>query len=138
MVNACRLRTESDAKTAEPIYKRNPYTNVDILVGKLIGKETVCYGNTFTYKEHRTDWSVRFYDNKLSITNNKSGSELFGKGMFTVYDWEKRTTKELNEKTLLLSPQESLLLSCKLESNQVISIKVDSGKEILLLPKFAI
>jgi len=30
------------------------------------------------------------------------------------------------------------LLSCKLESNQVISIKVDSGKEILLLPKFAI
>ncbi len=38
MVNACRLRAESDANTEEPVYNRNPYTNVDILIGRLIGK----------------------------------------------------------------------------------------------------
>ena len=55
MINACRLRTESDSKTDESLQKRNPYTNVDILVGRLIGKETVSYGSTYTIKDHGSD-----------------------------------------------------------------------------------
>ena len=138
MINACRLRTESDSKTDEPIYKRNPYTNVDILVGRLIGKETVSYGTTYTFRDHGSDWSVRLDERGLNLTNNKNGSELFQRGMFMIYDWEKNTRKELNEKVLLLGSGETDLLSCTLTDSQVISIKVSHEKEVLLLPNFII
>lgn len=137
MINACRLRAVSDAKTNEPIYKRNPYTNVDILVGRLIGKETIGYGNLFTYNEYGYNWSVKFYGDTLNIVNNKNGAEHFGKGMFVIYDYEEKSELELNEEPLLLQPNESKQLPCRLEYNQVISIKVSQEKEILLLPNFA-
>lgn len=93
MINACRLRTESDSKTDEPIYKRNPYTNVDILVGRLIGKETVNYGTTYTFRDHGSDWSVRLDEKGLNLTNNKNSSEIFQRGMFMIYDREKNSKK---------------------------------------------
>jgi len=133
MINACRLRTESDLKTDEPIYKRNPYTNVDILVGRLIGKETVSYGATYTFRDHGSDWSVRLDEKGLNLTNNKNGSEIFQRGMFMIYDWEKNTRKELNEKVLLLEPEESKSLPCTLTCNQVILVKASLKKELLLL-----
>ena len=132
MINACRLRTESDSKTDEPIYKRNPYTNVDILVGRLIGKETVSYGATYTFRDHGSDWSVRLDEKGLNLTNNKNGSEIFSKEMFIVYDWEKNTRKRLNEKSLLLGSGETKLLSCALTDSQVISIKNIPEKEVIL------
>lgn len=138
MVNACRLRAESDAKTDEPMYNRNPYTNVDLLVGRLIGKETISYDSAYQYKEHGADWSVKFNDEGLLVTNHKASSELFRKGMFVVYDWESKTEEELNSKALFLSSQESQILPCKLKQSQVISIKIASDKELLLLPKFPI
>ena len=138
MVNACRLRAESDVNTEEPVYNRNPYTNVDILVGRLIGKETVSYDSTFECKEHGCDWSVRLSKDGLIITNSKDGDEFFRKGMFVVYDWEENIGRELNDNALLLQPGEVILLPCQLEPTQVISIKVTLERELLLLPKFAI
>ena len=138
MVNACRLRAESDARTKEPVYKRNPYTNVDILVGRLIGKDTVGYGNSFMYNERGHNWSVRFCEDILNIANNKNGSEYFSKDMIVIYDYEKKSEHELYEKSLLLQSNESKQLPCKLEQNQVILVKVSPGKEVLLLPKFII
>lgn len=138
LINASRLRAESDAKTNEPMYNRNPYTNVDLLVGRLIGKETISYDNTYHYLEHGADWSVKFNEEGLLLTNHKAGSEVFRKGMFVVYNWESKTVEELNTKTLLLSSGESQIIPCNLKHNQVISIKVRSDKELLLLPKFSI
>lgn len=138
MINACRLRTESDSKTDEPIYKRNPYTNVDILVGRLIGKETVSYGTTYTFRDHGSDWSVKLDEKGLNLTNNKNGSEIFQRGMFIIYDLEKNTRKELNEKVLLLGSEDTNLLPCTLTDRQVISIKLSHEKEVLLLPNFII
>lgn len=138
IVNACRLRAESDLKTREPIYNRNPYTNVDILVGRLIGKVTVAYGDAFSYKERGCNWSVTLNEDGLTITNHKNGFEHFGKGLFVVYDWETKSKKELNVDTFLLQANEIKQLPCKLEATQVISIQVNPEKEILLLPKFAI
>ncbi len=138
MVNACRLRTESDKNTEEPIYNRNPYTNVDILVGRLIGKETVCYGRTFEYKEHGANWAVQLGEDGLSIINNNDKHEIFGIGKFIIYDWEEKTERKLNNTTLSLSPKDEILLPCKLMPTQIISIQVTPEKEILLLPKFVI
>ena len=136
IINACRLRTESDSKTNEPIYKRNPYTNVDILVGRLIGKETVSYGATYTFRDHGSDWSVRLDEKGLNLTNNKNGYEIFQRGMFMIYDWEKNTQKELNEMVLLLDYRETQLLFCTLTSSQIVSVKVGAEKEVILLPNF--
>lgn len=138
LVNANRLRAESDAKTDEPIYNRNPYTNADILVGRLIGKETVGYDHTYHYTEHGADWSVKFDENGLVITNHKNGSELFRKGMFVIYDLEAKSEMDLNTKALLLSPQETQTLPCSLSQNQLVCVKVSPEKELLLLPKFSI
>lgn len=138
LINACRLRAESDANTNEPMYNRNPYTNVDLLVGRLIGKETICYDSAYHYQEHGADWSVKFNDEGLLVTNHKSGSELFHKGMFVVYDWEHKSEEELNTKSLLLSSGESQIFPCTLKQTQVISIKITPDKELLLLPKFVI
>ena len=138
LVNAHRLRIESNARTNEPIYNRNPYTNVDLLVGRLIGKETISYDSPYQYKEHGADWSVKFNEEGLLVTNHKKGSELFRKGMFVVYDWETQSEEELNSKVLHLSSQETLTLPCQLSSNQVICIKILPDKELLLLPKFPI
>lgn len=138
IVNACRLRTESDLKTREPVYNRNPYTNVDVLVSRLIGKVTIDYGGTFSYNEHGCSWSVVMNEDGLTITNHKNGSEHFDKGVFVVYDWESKSRKELNADAFLLQPNEAKQLSCKLESTQVVSIQVTSEKEILLLPKFVV
>lgn len=137
MVNACRLRAESDANTEEPIYNRNPYSNVDFLVGRLIGKETVSYGCTFEYNEYGCNWSVRLGEDGLTVTNSKDGIEIFKKGMFVLYDWEEKSRRELNDNALLLQPEEVKLLPCQLEPTQIISIRVNPDKEILLLPKFA-
>lgn len=138
LINANRLRAESDVQTNEPIYNRNPYTNVDLLVGRLIGKETISYDSTYHYQDHGADWSVKFNDEGLLISNHKTGSEVFRKGMFVVYDWESKTEEELNTKVLLLSSGESQILPCKLRPNHAISIKVRPDKELLLLPKFSI
>ncbi len=138
MVNACRLRDESNAKTSKPVYDRNPYTNVDLLVGRLIGKETVSYDNAYTYTLHGRDWSVKFSADCLSITNGKGIHEVYGKGMFAIYDWEENKEWELNDKNILLHPNETCKLPCRLEPTQVISVKISSEKEVLLLPKFDI
>ena len=110
----------------------------DILVGRLIGKETVSYGSTYTFKDHGSDWSVRLDEKGLNLTNNKNGSEIFQKGMFIIYDWEKNIIKELNEKSLLLVSGETKLQSCVLTDSQIISIKITPEKEVILLPKFLI
>ena len=125
-------------KTREPIYNRNPYTNVDVLVGRLIGKVTIAYGNTFSYKERGCNWSVALNEDGLAITNHKNGFEHFGKGLFVVYDWETKSKKELNVDAFLLQANEIKQLPCKLEATQVISMLVNSEIEILLLSKFAI
>lgn len=136
IINACRLRAESDVNTKEPIYCRNPYTNVDVLVGRLIGKMTICYDTAYSYNEHGSNWSVQLSNDGLRIKNNKEGRELFSKGMFSIYDWENNTRKDLMEKSLLLDNNYTEVIPCELMPNEVIVISVVPNKEILLLPKF--
>ena len=71
-------------------------------------------------------------------STNKNGSEIFQRGMFIIYDLEKNTKKELNEKVLLLGSEDTNLLPCTLTDRQVISIKLSHEKEVLLLPNFII
>ena len=136
IINACRLRAESDANTEEPMYCRNPYTNVDVLVGRLIGKMTICYDTPYNYNEHGSNWSVQLSNDGLRITNHKEGRELFRKGMFSIYDWENNTKKDLIEKPLLLDNNCTEVTPCELMPNEVVVIGAVPNKEILLLPKF--
>ena len=135
MINACRLRAESDASTEKPFYERNPYTNVDLLVGRLLGKETVNYGSLYEYREHGRDWSVKLCEDGLIIKNSKDGDELFQKGFFRVYDFERKSESVLNDRVILLTPDEELLVPCKLEAQQTILIKIHPDKEVLMLSK---
>ena len=119
-----------------PMYCRNPYTNVDVLVGRLIGKMTICYDTPYNYNEHGSNWSVQLSNDGLRITNHKEGRELFRKGMFSIYDWENNTKKDLIEKPLLLDNNCTEVIPCELMPNEVVVIGAVPNKEILLLPKF--
>lgn len=136
MVNACRLRSESDAKTAAPVYERNPYTDVDRLVGRLIGKYTVPFGTKQRICESGTDWTIGLSSQGVEIDNHSDRAILLSRGQFTVYDWEKEDVLILNETPILIQSHDKCILDCCLDKTKVISIKLSTEKEILLLPKY--
>lgn len=136
MINACRLRSESDAKTEAPIYERNPYTDVDRLVGRLIGKYTVPFGTKQRICESGTDWTIELSSQGVEIDNHSDRAILLSRGQFTVYDWEKRDVRILNETPILIQPHDKCVLDCHLDKTEVVSIKLSAEKEILLLPKY--
>lgn len=56
--------------------------------------------------------------------------------MFSIYDWENNTKKDLIEKPLLLDNNCTEVIPCELMPNEVVVIGAVPNKEILLLPKF--
>lgn len=136
MVNACRLRAESDANTAAPVYLRNPYTNADMLVGRLIGEYTVTFGSIYRIHEYGMNYAISLTDIGLVIENLKDGPELLKKGMFFVYDWGREALTELNETAIYLQAKEKYTHKCVLTDSQVILAKISYERELILLPKF--
>lgn len=136
MINACRLRVESDASTDAPIYERNPYTNVDKLVGRLIGKYTIPFGTKFNVPESGMDWTIGLSEQGIEIENHNKRSELFNKGRIMVYDWKNEKVESLNEKSIILPPHEKYTLKCSLKETQVVYIKISDERELLLLPEY--
>lgn len=135
MVNACRLRCESDANTDVPIYERNPYTDVDRLVGRLIGKVTVPYGDNYHICESGLDYVISLIDEGIEIVNHSDKSLLFSKGKITIFDWDNDTIQILNEKSIVIYPQERYVLECSLGESLVVEVQVFAEKSLILLPK---
>ena len=72
IINGCRLRAESDSVTKEPMYNRNPYTTADLLVGRLMGIETINYGSTYSYIEAGNNLSIVRSGSTLTVKNELS------------------------------------------------------------------
>jgi hypothetical protein len=135
IVHACRLRAESDRETNLPFYERNPYTNVDHLVGRLIGYETVGFSQAFQIKEHGHDWSVMLDDNGLTIENRSSVSEIISKNDVTICNHITGKHNALTDGNIILIPGEVKTYPCQLAQNQILLINTPS-KKLVLLPKY--
>ena len=131
IINACRLRAESDLATDAPFYERNPYTNVDKLVGRLIGCEAIEYGETFNYNSHGSNWIAKI-DDTLQITNLGKSAELFAAQTITVYDYKSGKSSTLLDKNIMIEPQDTASIKCHLNRNSVICIKTPDKKIFLL------
>lgn len=136
MVNACRLRCESDANTELPIYERNPYTYVDRLVGRLIGKYPVPFDTGYHICDSGRDYVITLTGKGVEIVNQGEKSVFFSKEKIIIYDWENSTVRRLSETPVMIQPHEKLVLECSLDMTEVVSIMISAGKEILLLPKY--
>jgi hypothetical protein len=135
IVHACRLRSESDRETNLPFYERNPYTNVDHLVGRLIGYETVGFSQAFQIKEHGHDWSVMLDDNGLTIENRSSVSEIISKNDVTICNHITGKHNALTDGNIILILGEVKTYPCQLAQNQILLINTPS-KKLVLLPKY--
>lgn len=135
IINGCRLRAESDTLTKEPMYERNPYTTADLLVGKLIGVETINNGSSYTYTEAVNKLCIVRNGSILTIKNELSRIAILNEGLFQAYDWENDSYTSLNSRIVLEANSTVELDLSGLTATQLVSLRT-SEKEILFLPSF--
>ena len=135
IINGCRLRAESDAVTKEPMYNRNPYTTADLLVGRLMGIETINYGSTYSYIETGNNLSIVRSGSTLTVKNELSKIAILNDGFFQIYNWEEDSYTSLNDRIVLEANSTVSLDLSGVTANQLVSLKT-SAKEILFLPSF--
>ena len=135
IINGCRLRAESDAVTKEPMYNRNPYTTADLLVGRLMGIETINYGSTYSYIETGNNLSIVRSGSTLTVKNELSKIAILNDGFFQIYNWEEDSYTSLNGRIVLEANSTASLDLSEVTANQLISLKT-SAKEVLFLPSF--
>lgn len=135
IINGCRLRDESDTVTKEPMYNRNPYTTADLLVGRLMGIETINYGSTYSYIEAGNNLSIVRSGSTLTVKNELSKFAILNDGFFQIYNWEEDSYTSLNDRIVLEANSTVSLDLSGVTANQLVSLKT-SAKEILFLPSF--
>lgn len=135
IINGCRLRAESDTVTKESMYNRNPYTTADLLVGRLMGIETINYGSTYSYIEAGNNLSIVHSGSTLTVKNELSKIAILNDGFFQIYNWEEDSYTSLNGRIVLEANSTVSLDLSGVTANQLVSLKT-SAKEILFLPSF--
>ncbi len=131
IVNACKLRKESDAQTDAPFYERNPYTNADKLVGRLIHVDGIEYGDVYENKLLK----MQLYDEQFTIENMGKVTALIKASDLQVFDCEKNSYQTIIEKNIIIEPESRVTIDCKLTTNEVISYKRNLIDEILFVSK---
>jgi hypothetical protein len=135
IVHACRLRSESDRETNLPFYERNPYTNVDRLVGRLIGYEAVGFGQAFNDHLHGRDLSIKLDVDGFRIENRSSVSEIITKEEVSIYDHIAGKRTPLIDSNLILLPGGVKTYPCHLDLNQIV-VFCAQDKTVVLLPRY--
>ena len=117
------------------MYNRNPYTTADLLVGRLMGIETINYGSTYSYIEAGNNLSIVRSGSTLTVKNELSKIAILNDGFFQIYNWEEDSYTSLNDRIVLEANSTVSLDLSGVTANQLVSLKT-SAKEILFLPSF--
>lgn len=134
LINACRLREQSNSETDAPIYERNPYTDVDKLVGRLIGKSVIPFGNAYGDCLSGVNRTITLTENGIEIENLGERTDLFARGSISALNLVNGNRRILNETTFITAPHEKSVLECTIKNAEIVCVRVSSGKEIILLP----
>lgn len=130
IANAIRLRAESNSKEQAPIYLRNPYTNADSLIGRVIGVEPVDKGTDFHHVSGGDDFLVSFSEDVLNIHNNSGRLLLITPRMVVIYNTDTHAEEFPLEHNAVIQPDETLSIKISVAVNCVLLIKT-TGKSAI-------
>lgn len=134
IINANRLRAESNAANSCPIYERNPYTDVDKLVCRLINTKVIPYGTECLFTDSGEFLRIRVYKDIILVCNKSDRTTILQTGFIKKYDWVKNETINLNDR-IVLPPHESAFCFCNFISSEVAVIeRTMTHPEYLFLP----
>ena len=134
IINAHKLRRESDIFESAPIYERNPYTNVDRLVCRLIKTEVFDAGTTCLYTDAGDRLDIWVDKNIIVILNKSDRTTIIKSGLLKKYNSKTKKITNLNER-LLLKPQEHTFCVLNFNDLDVVLIeKTTTHPEYIFLP----
>lgn len=136
IINANRLRAQSDIKEDCPIYDRNPYTDVDRLVCRLTHTKVIAYGEECLFNDSGDELHFKMYKNVIVVCNRSSHRVVIPNGMLKKYCWENDHCENLSDR-IILSVGECIFYHIRLDVTEVVLIeRSPAHPEYIFLPDY--
>lgn len=136
IINAKRLRIESDNKEICPIYVRNPYTDVDKLVCRLIHTKIISYGEECLFKDSKDELFIKMYKSVIIVCNKSSHTVVIPDGLLKIYNWETDKYESISDRSIL-SANEYTFWFFTLKKPEVILIeRNETHSEYIFFPYY--
>ena len=136
IINANRLRAESFLHEDVPIYERNPYTDVDKLICRLLHTTVIEPGKECFFMDNGDQLQIRHFKNIIVFYNKSKRTVILSEGLLKKYDWKTNSSTDLNER-LVLKPGDGGFSFCDLNSTEVILIeRTPTRLEYIFLPDY--
>lgn len=123
IANAIRLRAESNSIEQTPIYLRNPYTNTDRLVGRVIGVEPIDKGAEYHHASGGDDFFVSFSEGVLNVRNNSDRLLLLTPRMVVIRNTDTHKEQYLLKHNAAIQPGEIFSIRISVQECSVLMIK---------------
>lgn len=134
IINAKRLRIESNSKENCPIYDRNPYTNVDKLVCRLIHTEIIPYHEECLFKDSGDELFIRVHKNVIIVCNKSSHTVVIPEGLLKKYNWEIDKYESLNDRCILPANEYTFWIFTLKEPEVILIEKKKTHPEYIFFP----
>lgn len=122
IINANKLRTQSSLTENCPIYDRNPYTDVDRLVCRLIRTQIIPYGELCILQNFGDELHFKISNNVMVVCNRSSHKVIMPDGLLKRYSRKSNICENLNER-VILSVNESKSWELNLDDSEVVLIE---------------
>lgn len=127
--NAELLRRESDSIEGDkPIYLRNPYTNTDYLIARLLGYSILTNNHPIITKADSTLLSIDKLEGRISIENVGKSSYMLKDVFVTAFD----VNVTMNITPILLQPTKTVMIRLPGCAGDMYFI-VDTSKKIIIV-----
>lgn len=130
IANAIRLRAESNSTEQTPIYMRNPYTDADKLVGRVIGVDPVDKDTEYHHVSGGDDFIVSYSEGELNIRNNNDRLLLLTPRMVVIYNTDTYAEEFPLEHNAIIQPGARFSLRVSISESCVLMIRT-TGKSAL-------
>lgn len=136
IINANRLRIESDTKESCPVYDRNPYTDVDKLVGRLIHTEVTLSGKEYLFKDSADELFIQMHKNVITVCNRSLHTVVLPEGLLEIYNWKTDKHESLSNR-YILPPNQYTFWTFTLKGPEVILIERNkTHPEYIFIPTY--
>lgn len=136
IINANRLRAEGFLHEDVPIYERNPYTDVDKLICRLLHTTVIEPEKECFFVDNGDQFRIRHFKNIIVFYNKSKRTVILSEGLLKKYNWKTNSSTDLNER-LVLKPGDGGFCFCDLNSTEVILIeRTPTRSEYIFLPDY--
>ena len=111
IINANRLRAEGFLHEDVPIYERNPYTDVDKLICRLLHTTVIEPEKECFFVDNGDQFRIRHFKNIIVFYNKSKRTVILSEGLLKKYNWKTNSSTDLNER-LVLKPGDGGFCFC--------------------------